>query len=216
MVNRALMLTLLVGCGPAVDPEGNIVAVGDSIFEWNADTGRSIPEVIAEARGQEVDNRAISGAMVLEGRDNIPGQLVGSGWDWLVMDGGGNDLNDLCGCGGCDSVLDALVSADGASGAVPDLVIPTAASGTRVAIVGYAGLPDGAEFGFSECGEELEALSARYAALADATDGVIFVDARDVVTGDDAEMFDEDLVHPSVAGSEAIGLYVAAAMTAAE
>ncbi|MFT4977413.1 MAG: acyl-CoA thioesterase-1 [Myxococcota bacterium] len=214
-MTRLLML-MLVGCGTTISPEGNLVAVGDSIFEWNAEEDRSIPQVIAEARGQQADNRAISGSMVTEGEDNIPGQYIDGGWQWLVMDGGGNDVNGLCDCGDCEAVLDALVSADGSSGAVPDFITPIAATGTKVAIVGYGELREDAEYGFDRCGEELEVLSARYALLADSIEGVIFVDARDVISATDAAMFDEDMVHPSIEGSEAIGLYVAAAMTAAE
>lgn len=195
MRNRApLLMTLaLVACAPAVEPAGNIVAIGDVMLEQGAEEGLSVPDVIAGARGQQVDNRAIAGAMVLGGADRIPDQYIAGGWDWLVMDGG---LGDLSGDVGCDEALDALVSADGRSGAVPDLLAPIAASGTRVAIVGY---PEGA--GDPGCASALEALSERYAALAGTADGILFVDTRDLSSGGDRE---------------AIGLYVAAAMTAAE
>lgn len=214
---RALLPLTLTACtGSPIEPAGNIIAIGDSILEWNLDEGASIPEVVGQARGQEVYNAAISGTMVTEGPESIPSQYVEGDWAWLLLDGGGNDLNDRCGCGDCDAVMDEIVTADGTGGALAALVGPVAASGVRVAIMGYPNLPEGAAFGFDRCGEELIELASRQAALASHDDNIIFVDAREFIDSTDTSLFDEDLVHPSVEGGAVMGQHIAEAMDAAE
>lgn len=46
-------------------------------------------------------------------------------------------------------------------------------------------------------------------------DGVIFVDATQAVRATDLSLYDDDLVHPSVAGSAAVGQLVADRIRAA-
>lgn len=206
------MLVLALAC---TNPDrgdletASLYAVGDSILEWHLGEG-SIPEVMAEALDQPMYNAAVSGAHFLDGEgESIPSQLSTGAWQWLLVDGGGNDVNDRCECGDCDAVLDAIVSADGSTGALPDFAREVADAGTEVLIMGYYGLPDGAEFGFDRCGEELEVLSQRQAALADSSDRIHFADAREVVDGTDEAMYDDDLVHPSVEGSAVVGRFLA-------
>jgi len=215
---RNVILTLgLVACGEPVDPSGNIIAVGDSIFAWHTESGHSIPEVVAEARGQEVANLSVGGTMLHGGADEeaIPTQYVPGPWDWMLVDGGGNDLNDLCGCGTCDAVMERIISSDSTSGLLPDFVIEVADSGVQVAIMGYPDIPESAEYGFDRCGDELVELSSRQAALAGLHEGIIFVDAREVISGDDLEMFDTDHVHPSVEGSAVMGSLLAEKLASA-
>lgn len=186
-----------------------LYAVGDSILEWHLGDG-SIPEVMAETLGLPMYNAAVSGSHFLDGEgEAIPEQFTAGSWQWLLVDGGGNDVNDRCECGDCDDVLDAIISADGSAGALPDFAGEVAASGTEVLIMGYYGLPDGAEFGFDRCGEELEALSLRQSALAASSDRIHFADAREVADGTDEAMYDSDLVHPSIEGSAAVGRFLA-------
>lgn len=209
-----LGLVACTGLEP-IEPSGNIIAVGDSIFEWNADEAASIPEVVGQVHGKEVYNAAISGSMVLgDDGEAIPAQYVEGDWAWLIVDGGGNDLNELCGCGACDEVMDGIVSADGTGGALPALVGPAAASGVKVAIMGYPELPPGTEF--DGCDDELVELSSRQAAIASHSDNIVFVDARDVVGPDDLHLFDEDNIHPSIEGSEVIGQHISDAMAQVE
>lgn len=206
------MLVLALAC---TNPDrgdletATLYAVGDSILEWHLGDG-SIPEVMAETLGQPMYNAAVSGAHFLDGEgESIPSQLTDGGWKWLLVDGGGNDVNDRCECGDCDEVLDAIISADASAGALPDFARELAGAGTEVLIMGYYGLPAGAEFGFDRCGEELEVLSQRQSALADSSERIHFADTREVVDGTDESMFDGDLVHPSVAGSAVVGRFLA-------
>ena len=129
-----IALLLTTACGPsevedteAPSPssETALLGIGDSYFAWNAEEGLGIPDVVGDALGVETYNLATSGATVLGGAGEgplvIPNQYTEAAWDWVVMDGGGNDLEGDCGCGACEDVLDDLLSADG-HGAIADLV----------------------------------------------------------------------------------------------
>jgi len=212
--HAAIALALLSGCTEGGVPEGTeIVAIGDSMFEWHAEEGDSIPDVVGAELGVEVANLSESGTWFSDGA--IPGQYVDGPWSWLVVDGGGNDLNDACECGDCDALMDELIDADGTGGLVPEFVGEVVDTGVRVAWMGYPELPADADHGFSSCMDELEILSDRLASMADTHPDVIFVDARDVVAPEDEALFDEDNVHPSVQGSEVMGRHIAEAIASA-
>jgi acyl-CoA thioesterase I len=202
--------TTIIACNPPL--EGDVIAVGDSIFDYNVEDEASIPAVIGETLGLEVANAAIGGAQVMGGENPIPDQYESGDWDWAVMDGGGNDLNDRCGCGDCGDVMDSLLSEDGTSGSIVDLVQQARSDGARVAWVGYVDMPEDADFGFDRCGDELVEIRLRSAAMAEQDDGVIFVDASEAFGADELQYYDDDHVHPSIPGSRAIGELVAAAM----
>jgi lysophospholipase L1-like esterase len=201
------------------DAESTILAVGDSFFEYNALQQASIPDVLGETIGISVVNAAMSGAYFANpdpaaGADglDVRSQYREGDWEWVVVTGGGNDLNDLCGCGECVDVLDALIAADGLSGEIPDFVKGIAADGIDVMLVGYYEVPSDADYGFDQCGDEFSELSTRLEVIADSTDGVWFVSAADVVTADETSAYANDRVHPSIAGSKLIGEHIAAAM----
>lgn len=207
-----LALLLMTACTgePPVPEDATVVAVGDSIFDWFSEEGASIPDVVGEELGLVTYNASISGTQLGgDDEDSIPNQLPEGDWGWVVMDGGGNDLNDRCGCGDCADVMDALVSPDSTEGVLPDFVAELTEDGAQVALMGYPQLPQGAEYGFDRCGDELIEYSGRQAALADAIEGVIFIDAREVVDGQDLSLFDEDLVHPSEEGARRMGALIA-------
>ncbi len=174
------------------DPNGTVLAVGDSVFEWNLGSGQSAPQFAAE----DVYNASIGGTM-MTGDDPIPDQYIEGNWEWILVDGGANDLNDLCECSEeCGPVMDAIDEA------FDRFVDERVSAGEKVLIWGYYDPPSDAEFGFAECGEEVDELAARQAAVAEAYDGAGFVDGREL-SGD--ALFDEDRIHPSVEGSRAIG-----------
>ena len=127
----------------------------------------------------------------------------------MIFTGGGNDLNDRCGCGDCSGVLNELLSPDGASGAVADAVDALRGSGVKVMFLTYYDLPPTAQFGFANCGDESDELAARASAMAQAREGVYWVDMGQVVFPTDLSAFDEDHVHPSERGSALIGELVA-------
>ena len=209
----------------ALPGDARILAIGDSILAWSGDRCESIPDQAALLLGKRIVNAAVNGARVLGGdskRPAIPDQVVdapnGTPWDEVIIDGGGNDLNATCACGDCDRVLDSLVSADGSSGAVPNLVDRISATGARVLLVDYYVLHDDAWYGFDRCGPALASLQSRYHALVDSRQAgagvgpgaVDFVDLGDVVTPEatpDAYAFDN--VHPSDKGTAVLGALVA-------
>jgi lysophospholipase L1-like esterase len=233
MVALMIVSLGLVGCASSTDepaaasePEADILAIGDSIFAWNREQGASIPEVVGAELGRTVLNEAVSGAQFVDERDGAAenggdiraqyANLGQVGFEWVIVDGGGNDVNDDCRCRDCAEVLNALISADGTEGAMVDFAREVVADGSNVLFVGYAELPPNTFFGFGQCGDELDESSRRLGLMADSVDGVWFVDAADVVTGTDLDSFDLDLVHPSVEGSAVIGRHVAQAIEAAE
>lgn len=203
---------------------GPILAIGDSILKWNAEAKKSIPDVIAQTLNQPVFNGAVSGAHLshpepeaAEAGYDIRQQFRqqgGQDWDWVVMNGGANDL-----AGECDrdsGLLDEMISADGLSGEIPAFVRSVSATGSKVMYVGYYAMPDNARFGFHQCNDEIAAHNARLARMAEALEGVWFVSAGAVVSAQDIAAYDEDLVHPSELGSAQIGGYVAEAVRAAD
>lgn len=191
-----------------------MLAIGDSLFAYNLRSNESIPEVAADRTGHVAFNAAISGATVLPGGEvtAIPDQRVDGTWAWLVMDGGGNELNGRCGCGDCDAVLDQLVMPDGSSGAIVDIVEDAMAAGTRVVFLGYPEMPEDAEFGFSRCNPVFAEHSARMRAFAEQEPMLWFVDAFEVVRATDDAYFVSDRVHPTPEGSRVMGEHIARAI----
>ena len=147
---------------------------------------------------------------------DIRGQFIEGSWDWLVMDGGGNDLNDECGCGECIATIDDIISEDGAEGALSDFINARTDEGIKVIYMGYYDVPDSAEFGFDRCRNLLPQLMARVELLAEANDLLWFVDAGDVVDSANLDYFLDDRVHPSPLGSRVIGYQIAEQIAAIE
>jgi len=199
-----LMLTamLLAACGAlrGTPPEGTqLVAVGDSILDWNRSTGADIPTLVSQRTGLPVFNAAISGAEFV-GRFAIPGQYPAGDWDWLLIDGGGNDLTGNCGSvETAEVILDRLIDDQTLSGAYATFLTPITARGTQVIILGYA--PISVAGGpFAPCEFALNDLRDRQAALAASDPMITFVDVRDVIAPDNLAAYDADLIHPSPAG----------------
>jgi len=215
-----MLLATLLACTIDVNrgdlDEAELITIGDSLFDWNMGDG-SIPEVIEESLDRPMYNAAIGGSHFLDGGDDaIPDQYISGDWSWLVLDGGGNDLNDRCACGDCDELMDEILSEDGQEGAMADFVREVTDAGVRVMIMGYYGLPETAEFGFDECSALIPELSLRQAALAESDAMIAFADAVEVVDGTDLSMFDDDHVHPSIEGGAVVGEFLADAIRAAE
>lgn len=207
-----LAMALLIGCieedrGSIED--STIYAIGDSVMEWNIGNG-SIPEEVGEMLGQSAYNAAISGSMMSTGEDwSIPNQYVSGNWEWVIIDGGANDLNELCGCGPCESVQANL------SNSYRTLVESIRSEDVRVVIWGYYGIPTEApEFG--NCNESIDELSQMQSDLADEDDGVLWVSGKVDITGEDLSYYDDDLIHPSIAGSRKIAEQIVEAIESAQ
>lgn len=220
----ALVLTALALLLSACDSGGEsrligegdptVLVIGDSVMEWNRSEDASVADVIAALTARAVQNNAVSGSLLSGGGEDIRDQYEPGPWEWVVMDGGANDLGETCGCGPCGDVLNDLASPDGIRGAYPDFVRRLVSDGAGVLVMGYYMAPTGAETEFTACADDLEELNRRLQAMASATDRVTFAPATEVIDPDNREHYDEDLVHPSIEGSRLIGELFANIITA--
>lgn len=203
---------------PTATVAQSIVAIRDSVLDWNSGPGRSIPDAISEALGLPVENKAVSGAHFsnenglsrLLGFD-IQQQLGSSRPDMVIFTAGANDLGGECVCGACEPVLNSLVSSD-LTGEIPAFVDALLQDGVKVTYVGYYRTLSRRYL--AGCVPEFDALHDRMAALAARRPGLTFVSARDVMNRDDPRLYAFDRVHPSPLGSARIGAHVAAAIAA--
>lgn len=206
-------LVTLVQCTESVPTGGapaRVLAMGDSMLAWNSASGRSVAHVLERRLGGPVVDRSVPGARMLYALPisgslgfKIGAQFVDQPWDWVVMNGGGNDLLFGCGCGRCTGVLNRLVSADGRSGAIPQAVAAARASGAQVVYSGYLRSP-GVPSSIDQCRRAGDALEARLITMADLDPGVHFVTLKDLVPEGDRSFHTADIVHPSPKGSAAI------------
>ena len=213
-------LFMLTGCVEPVpsDSEARIMAMGDSLLAWNAPSGRSVSDALEARLGQPVVDRSVSGASFLYPLPisgslglRIERQFVSGDWDWVVLNGGGNDLWLGCGCGHCARQLERLITADGTDGAITALIARLRAQGTRVAYVGYLRTP-GFRSPVEGCVAIGTALEGRIAALAARDPGVVCISNTDLVPDGDRSFHDSDLLHPSPKGSAAIAARLARVM----
>lgn len=217
MLAIAISAISLVGCGEAVmrSDHARILALGDSMFAWNKLTNNAIPDVLETELGEEVVDRSaiaarflydlpISGAMGL----NISKQYRSGNWDWVVINGGGNDLWFGCGCRDCDGTIDGLISRDGRAGRIPALVSRIRSEGARVVFVGYLHSP-GSYSIIDHCKSEDIEFENRIADLADRTDGLFYLNVSGLVREGDLSYHSVDRIHPSVKGSRIVASMIA-------
>ena len=199
---------------------GDILVLGDSIMAWNG--GRSIPDVIANQTGRSVTSRAVPGAQFDNGSTiasavgfDIQQQFPGGRWNWVVVNGGANDLSADCGCGACGASVNALIAPDGQSGSIPAFLQRLRAqTGAKIMWMGYyAGSGSGS---FAGCRDDLVEIESRIATFAAGRPGIHFIDSEDVIDRGDRGLFAGDNVHPSARGSARIGAYLAQEITARE
>lgn len=212
-----LALIALSGCTETVPASGKarIIATGDSMLAWNSGSGRSVVAVLEKRLGAEIVDRSVVGAryhyaLPISGSlgVRIGAQYVPGAWDWVVMNGGGNDLWLGCGCGKCAKQLDRLISEDGASGTVAEAVARARADGARVVYVGYLRTP-GQPSIIDHCKGWGDAYEARLARMAARDKVVSFVSVADLVPYGDLSFHDVDRIHPSPKGSFAIAARIA-------
>ena len=204
--------------GPAADRP--ILAIGDSVMAWNG--GAGIPEVVAATLGRPVVDRSRSGAHLTQPSGvlaalgfDIGRQLRDGDWDWVILTGGGNDLRATCSTPAEAATRDGLIS-PALAGDIPDLVARLRATGAKVAFVGYYDGATGQPTSFTPCQGAFDTINARMARLAARDPGLLFLDAGEVIDADDRGLYARDLIHPSPAGSAAIGRGLARAMRVAE
>ncbi|SLN60134.1 hypothetical protein TRL7639_03311 [Falsiruegeria litorea R37] len=212
---------LVAACQESVtrNEGARILAVGDSLMAWNSAWGSSIPHVMEDVLGEAVVDRSVRGAWMTvrdpnntKGGINIPNQYVAGDWDWVVVNGGGNDLLFGCGCGRCSGMLDRMISKDGMSGQIPTFARRVRDDGARVLFTGYLRSP-GLLTPIEHCKSAGDELEARLIKLASQEDGVIFVSNKDVVPSGGITYFSPDLIHPSRKSSRIIGRKLASVIT---
>mgnify|MGYP001825923844 FL=1 len=146
----------------------------------------------------------ISGSLGL----NITKQYRPGQWDWVILNGGGNDLWLGCGCIICDRKLNRLIAKDGSKGEIPKLVSKIRKSGAQVIYVGYLRSPGIASL-IDHCRNEGNELESRIDAFANSDEGVHFLSLSDLVPNKDRSYHGPDMIHPSVKASKAIGAMIA-------
>ena len=178
-----------------------ILAIGDSIFEWHIWNQHSVPEQLGRELGISVYNNAISGSLITEETPTgIRNQYIEGDWEWVVMDGGGNDLNILCQCDKCSETQDKVEAVY-----KEFLQQLLERENLKIIIWGYYGLPEKAKYGFDECQDDFEELRRRQKKISDTNERIFFVDGSKEITGDDKSYFYIDKIHPSRKGTEVIG-----------
>lgn len=224
MTLSAFRRTLLAAClsvaalSPAVaDPRDDILVIGDSMLEWQSFRGASIPQVLAKRLKRNVENRAESGAkLYLTGnadnkRDVIPAQYSKGNWNWVIVNGGANDLLAKCGCTRCDAVLDRLISKDAKTGILPDLVDRIRRDGPRVLLLAYYEGNVRPNL-FSRCEQVVLQLSERQRRLAASLRNVEFLRTRPAINPENRSHFAFDGFHLSRKGTRRVGALLAQAL----
>lgn len=189
--------------------------MGDSLLAAHAVTGRSVAGNLRRILGQNVLNRSVVGARMIYKLPisgglglSIPAQYRKGQYDWVVMNGGGNDLWMGCGCNRCDRKIDKLISGNGTKGEIPRLMARIHRTGAQVIYVGYLRSPE-IVTPIESCKDEGDKLEARIAALASRVEGLHYVSLHDLVPPGDLSYFGLDRVHPSVKASREIAERVA-------
>lgn len=217
-----ISLIFCLFCVSAVAKEPmRVLVMGDSFMTTNAGSKAAFPHQLERGLGVKVRSQAVMGArfgynLPLTGAlgMNIAKQYRSGNWDWVVMNGGGNDLWMGCGCTRCKKRLNRLISADGRKGSIPATVARARASGARVIYVGYLRSP-GLGSPIEHCRKVGNALEARIAVMAKQDPGVSFVSLADMVPHGDASFHALDMIHPSPKGSAAAAKRVLAAIEGA-
>ncbi len=227
LVSAALVLAMAVpGAGGVLAgsraEQPHILFMGDSLLAFNGLSGKAVSDATAAALGEPVRDRAVIGAKIIHNLPltgamglRISSQFREGPWEWVVMNGGGNDMWLGCGCERCERRLSRLISDDGARGKIPSLVGRLRATGARVIYLGYLRSP-GMGSPIENCRDEGDELEARIAAMAARDEGVYFLSLADLVPYGDRSYHAFDMIHPSPKASAAIGRMVAELIQRAE
>ena len=214
----SVLLAALAGPLRAQDAP-RVLVLGDSMLATGAE-GTSVGDRLGAALSARPVDRAVPGARMIwrlpitGAAFSIPRQYVEGEWDWVVVNGGGNDLWMGCGCDRCGRTLDRMISADGRAGAIPRLAMRACGAGARVIWVGYLRTP-GVPSPIDHCRRDGDELEGRIARMAGLVDGIEFVSLADLVPEGDRSYHGWDRIHPSPKGSAAIAARIAARIAAA-
>ncbi|MEM7797689.1 MAG: G8 domain-containing protein [Chloroflexota bacterium] len=187
--------------GEVVGSLGAMQAIGDSIMAHNKEDGESIPDVVGRELGVSMLQNAVGGAE-LDGEEGIPTLYESGSFSHVLINGGGNDFARECSVAN----LDRMISPDLNTGLMVDLVNRVTGDGAQAVLMSYF-LPRDMETG---C-EHFPELMSRYRQLGQQRDDVMYVCTLETITPSQPELYfaPDDPVHPSPAGSEAVGKLIA-------
>lgn len=187
-----------------------ILAMGDSMMAAHRLSGRAISNNLSEQLNEPVKDFSVVGARLAYALPisgalgmNIGQQYRNGAWDWVVLNGGGNDLWFGCGCNVCDKKMNSLISADGTSGKIPSLISQLRGSGAQVLWLGYLRSP-GMDSPIESCATVGNELEARITKLAKTTNGLHYLSNASLVPHGDRSFHGLDMIHPSLKGSREI------------
>ncbi|MEM6824843.1 MAG: SGNH/GDSL hydrolase family protein [Pseudomonadota bacterium] len=218
------LLSLLGACAEPVSRHEapRILAMGDSLLSWNRATGRSVAHGVEGLLNEPVVDRSVPGAHVIYALPisgslglKIDRQYRAGDWDWIILNGGGNDLWLGCGCGACDGRMGRMLTPDGASGAIAASVFRLRATGARVIYLGYLRSP-GRGSPIEHCRDDGDELERRLARLAGRDPGITFVPIGDMVPYGDRSYHSFDMIHPSAKASAEIAARVVSVIRSGE
>lgn len=207
----------LLGCAESVSRDDNprILAMGDSLLASHRISKKSITNSVEDKLGKPVIDRSVMGARILYSLPisgsmgmSIPKQYKTGDWDWIILNGGGNDLWLGCGCILCDRKINKLISDGGQGGKIPKLVAKLRKTGAQVIYVGYLRSP-GVGSIIDHCRDEGDELERRIDAFAKQDDGFYFLSLADLVPNGDRSYHGADMIHPSLKASKVVGELVA-------
>ncbi|MBW4708985.1 SGNH/GDSL hydrolase family protein [Roseobacter sp. YSTF-M11] len=217
LIQLGVIALILMGCGESV-PKGKsarILAMGDSMMAWHAGKDSGISDNVEQILNEPVIDRSVVGARMLYHLPitgamglNISKQYAPGNWDWIILNGGGNDLWLGCGCSRCDSKMNRMIGKDGRSGEIARLVSSLRRTGAQVIYVGYLRSP-GVGSIIEHCRDEGNELESRISQMAQADSGVHFVSLQDLVPYGDRSFHSGDRIHPSRKASRAIAVRIA-------
>lgn len=177
---------------------------------WHKASNRSIGDMLERYLKEPVVNRSIGGARIMYELPisgsmgmKISRQFRGGRWDWVVVNGGGNDLWFGCGCKRCGRNINLMVTINGRYGFMPDLINRIRATGARVIVIGYLRSP-GVDSSIEHCRDDGDAYEARLEHMARQMSGVYFMSNKDLVPHGDKSFHTKDMIHPSFKGSAMI------------
>lgn len=211
------LLLLLAGCGEDVTraEPSRILLMGDSLMAVHHGQGKAVSHSVEKQLGEPVVDRSVFGARMIYALPisgaaglNIPKQYRAGDWDWVILNGGGNDLWLGCGCFACRGKMERLISKDGRTGVIPGLVSKLRQDGAKVLYVGYLRSP-GLGSPIEYCKDEGNEFESRIATLAKQDSGVYFLSLADLVPHGDRSYHGIDMIHPSVKASREIGKRIA-------
>ncbi|HHI70860.1 MAG TPA: SGNH/GDSL hydrolase family protein, partial [Rhodobacteraceae bacterium] len=185
--------------------------MGDSLLSAHAMTKKSVSDSIEAMLGEQVVDRSVPGARIVYALPisgamgmKIEKQFTPGDWDWVVLNGGGNDLLLGCGCVLCKTKLNRLISYNGKYGEIPRLVSSLRRKGARVIYVGYLRSP-GLGSPIEHCKKDGDELERRIDMMAQEDDGIYYLSLQDLVPYGDRSYHGLDMIHPSVKASTEIG-----------